>query len=355
MNACCIARVDLGRRTVAVEAMSKALFRQCLGGKALGLRLLEGDTLVFATGPLTAAGKYCVLTRSPETGLPMTATPGGVWGARLRNAGFAALVITGQAQDWTSLRIADGTIRFQEREPDCPEEQTSVLTLGIAGEKQVPIAAVLNDGYRAVGRAGFARAMASKKLKGISVQAPAPLSRGCAVCPVPCGPRRPSAFSRQCGADSRTDGECSQLCDELGLDAVAAAKAIGAAMELHRQGALPEWDEEPSLQQRLREIARAETAAGILLGMGAGAVYAHCGLTMPRQESPKRKAAVCPALANVIDSLGCCLFTARKLTIADYTRMLNEAEGTDFTPEELLEIGKNCSAEELPPQDSFRG
>ena len=44
-------------------------------------------------------------------------------------------------------------------------------------------------------------------------------------------------------------------------------------------------------------------------------------------------------LTAVIDSMGLCLFTSFALGAPEYTKLLNAACGTDYTPEQVLEIG----------------
>ena len=44
-------------------------------------------------------------------------------------------------------------------------------------------------------------------------------------------------------------------------------------------------------------------------------------------------------LTAVIDSMGTCLFTSFALGAPEYASLLNAATGTNYTPEELLEVG----------------
>ena len=45
-------------------------------------------------------------------------------------------------------------------------------------------------------------------------------------------------------------------------------------------------------------------------------------------------------LTAVIDSMGLCLFTSFALGASEYTKLLNAACGTEYTPEDVLEIGE---------------
>ncbi|GAW32029.1 aldehyde ferredoxin oxidoreductase N-terminal domain-containing protein, partial [Carboxydocella sp. JDF658] len=50
------------------------------------------------------------------------------------------------------------------------DDKARVLTIGPAGERLSPIAAVMNDRYRAAGRSGVGAVMGSKNLKAIVVR-----------------------------------------------------------------------------------------------------------------------------------------------------------------------------------------
>ena len=197
-----IARINLTTGEIKVEKLDVELAKKFIGGRGLGTKIVydEGcatvdplgpdNKLVYITGPLTGAGapssgRYMVVTKSPLTGMIACSNSGGIWGAKLKYAGWDALIVEGVAPEWTYLNIEDDKIEllpaaeylglFSE---ECDEKlkekhgkDSSVLSIGIAGEKQVLLAAIMNDKDRAAGRSGVGAVMGSKKLKGIVVKA----------------------------------------------------------------------------------------------------------------------------------------------------------------------------------------
>ena len=197
-----IARINLTTGTVTVEKLDIELAKKFIGGRGLGTKIVydEGcatadplgpdNKLVYVTGPLTGAGapssgRYMVVTKSPLTGMIACSNSGGIWGAKLKYAGWDALIVEGEAPEWTYLNIVDDKIEllpaseylgmFSEELDDKLKEKhgkdASVLSIGIAGEKKVLMAAIMNDKDRAAGRSGVGAVMGSKKLKGIVVTA----------------------------------------------------------------------------------------------------------------------------------------------------------------------------------------
>ena len=197
-----IARINLTTGEIKVEKLDVELAKKFIGGRGLGTKIVydEGcatadplgpdNKLVYITGPLTGAGapssgRYMVVTKSPLTGMIACSNSGGIWGAKLKYAGWDALIVEGEAPEWTYINIVDDKIELLDAREylglfseDCDEKlkekhgkDSSVLSIGIAGEKQVLLAAIMNDKDRAAGRSGVGAVMGSKKLKGIVVKA----------------------------------------------------------------------------------------------------------------------------------------------------------------------------------------
>ena len=197
-----IARINLTTGEIKVEKLDVEKAKKFIGGRGLGTKIVydEGcatadplgpdNKLVYITGPLTGAGapssgRYMVVTKSPLTGMIACSNSGGIWGAKLKYAGWDALIVEGEAPEWTYINIVDDKIElldareylglFSEELDDRLKEKhgksSSVLSIGIAGEKQVLLAAIMNDKDRAAGRSGVGAVMGSKKLKGIVVTA----------------------------------------------------------------------------------------------------------------------------------------------------------------------------------------
>ncbi len=196
-----IARINLTTGTVTVEKLDVDLAKKFIGGRGLGTKIAydEGcatadplgvdNKLIYITGPLTGAGapssgRYMVVTRSPLTGMIACSNSGGIWGAKLKYAGWDALIVEGEAPEWTYINIVDDKIEllsaaeylgmFSEALDDTLKEKhgkdASVLSIGIAGEKKTMLAAIMNDKDRAAGRSGVGAVMGSKKLKAIVVK-----------------------------------------------------------------------------------------------------------------------------------------------------------------------------------------
>ena len=196
-----IARINLTTGEIKAEPLDLEVAKKFIGGRGLGTKILydEGvasvdplspdNKLVYITGPMTgsnspSSGRYMVVTKSPLTGMIACANSGGIWGAKLK-AGWDALIVEGQAPDWCYLNIVDDKIEIldareylgvlsEELDDKLKEKHgadCSVLNIGPAGEKQVLLAAVMNDKDRAAGRSGTGAVMGSKKLKAIVVKA----------------------------------------------------------------------------------------------------------------------------------------------------------------------------------------
>ena len=196
-----IARINLSTGEIKVEPLDLELAHKFIGGRGLGTKNLydEGvatveplspeNKLIYITGPMTGAaapstGRYMVVTKSPLTGMIACSNSGGIWGAKLKHAGWDAIIVEGQAPEWTYISIEDDKIQLldareylgmmsEEMDTKLKEKHgptASVLNIGPAGEKQVLLAAIMNDKDRAAGRSGVGAVMGSKRLKAIVVK-----------------------------------------------------------------------------------------------------------------------------------------------------------------------------------------
>lgn len=196
-----IARINLSTGEVKVEKLDLDLAHKFIGGRGLGTKMLydEGvatcdplspeNKLIYITGPMTgsnspSSGRYMVVTKSPLTGMIACANSGGIWGAKLKFAGWDAIIVEGKASDWTYISIEDDKIELhsaKEYTGLMSEElddrlkavcgtDASVLSIGVAGENQALLAAVMNDKDRAAGRSGVGAVQGSKLLKAIVVK-----------------------------------------------------------------------------------------------------------------------------------------------------------------------------------------
>ena len=197
-----IARINLSTGKIKIEKLDTELARKFIGGRGLGTKMLYDDgiatvdplskenKLIYITGPMTgsaspSSGRYMVVTKSPLTGMIACSNSGGIWGAKLKYAGWDAIIVEGEAPEWTYIHIEDDKIELLNAKKyfgmmseqidnelkAVHGENASVLNIGPAGENQVLMAAIMNDKDRAAGRSGVGAVMGSKKLKAIVVNA----------------------------------------------------------------------------------------------------------------------------------------------------------------------------------------
>lgn len=204
-----ILRVNLSNRSIDIEPLNMAWAGEYLGGRGLATKyLMEGmdpkadplspeNMLIFTTGPLTGtaaatAGRYAVVTKGPLTNAIACSNSGGKFGAELKLAGYDMLIVEGRADSPVYLLIEDdrvalldateywGTtvwhteesIREKHQEP-----RLKIASIGVAGERGVKYACVVNDLHRAAGRSGVGAVMGAKQLKAVAVRG----SRGVTV------------------------------------------------------------------------------------------------------------------------------------------------------------------------------
>src|SRR5208283_5920514 len=146
------------------------------------------NKLIFAPGPFTgtnapSAGRYHVVAKSPLTNTVGGANSGGVFGAALKYAGYDAVIFEGKAEKPVYIWIKDDRVEIRDAAhlwgkwvPETTEalraetdDDASVACIGPAGEKQVLIAAIMNEMHRAAGRSGVGAVMGSKNLKAVAV------------------------------------------------------------------------------------------------------------------------------------------------------------------------------------------
>ena len=199
-------RVNLTDGSIKTEELPGELARLYLGGRGLATKILYDELdvkldalspdnkMVFMTGPLTGTGapggaSYVVVTKAPLSGSIACSTAEGYFGPELKFAGFDGIIVEGRAPEPVYLSIEDekveilsashlwgkSTLKTEElirREKDNPwvAQETSVASIGPAGEKLAKIASIVNDRHRVAARAGVGAVMGSKNLKAIAVR-----------------------------------------------------------------------------------------------------------------------------------------------------------------------------------------
>ena len=195
-----VARVDLSSGSVAYEGINEEDARLYIGARGLGVKYVydNGPTtdpnspdnlLGLVNGPLTGteatmSGRLAFVTKSPLTGTVVDSHMGGWSAARLRWAGFDALLFTGKAEEPVYAYVEGGTVElrpagdlwgkgvheaiatFNERYGD----NLSVMAIGQAGENGVLFSSFVNEDDRVAGRGGTGAVAGMKNLKAVVVK-----------------------------------------------------------------------------------------------------------------------------------------------------------------------------------------
>lgn len=199
-------RVNLTEKKHHVENLDPELLSKFIGGRGFGVKVLFDEIdpmvdplapenkLIFVSGPLVGTGAVTgascnVVTKSPLTGTIACAKMRGHFGAELKFSGFDMIIVEGRAEGPVILNIMDDGVSIQpaleywSRTTSETAEifkknlgdkwaarETYLVSIGPAGEHQVPLATVINDGFLSVGGAGTGAVMGSKNLKAIAVK-----------------------------------------------------------------------------------------------------------------------------------------------------------------------------------------
>ena len=193
--------IDLSAKSFLEEEIPENYYKEYLGGKGLGARLLldknppgvdplsPENHILFLTGPacgfpIWGANRYVVITKSPQTRIFCESYSGGKAFLQIARCGYDAIVIKGSLESWCYLEIRSGSVGFKEasslRGKDSFETESSllqeykkekpgVLTIGPAGENLVKFAYINNDFGRCAGRAGAGAVLGSKKIKALVI------------------------------------------------------------------------------------------------------------------------------------------------------------------------------------------
>ena len=194
-------RVDLSTGKLWDEAMDETTLRLYVGGMGLGTKIvydevppgIEWDSpenrLVFTTGVLTGtripgSGTYTVVTKGPLVNGMVCAQSNGLFGARMKFAGYDAMVMQGAAPQLSYLYLDEGEAELRDASHlvglDCYEteaaliaetgiKQASVACIGPAGENKVRYATIGNDKGHLAACGGVGAVMGAKMLKAIVV------------------------------------------------------------------------------------------------------------------------------------------------------------------------------------------
>lgn len=195
-----ILRVDLSTGSITTQPTDP--YKEYIGGMGLANKIIYDEVpagtdplspeskVVFAVGPLTASGvplagrtTISFLSTFTTDHLVVDAHCGGMIGAKIKLAGYDAIVLEGASSTPVYLHIKDDEVEIKDAsfvwgmgtrattETLNRLEGTSacVATIGPAGENLVPYACIMNSRNHSAG-AGVGTIMGSKKIKALVVE-----------------------------------------------------------------------------------------------------------------------------------------------------------------------------------------
>ncbi|WP_448190809.1 aldehyde ferredoxin oxidoreductase family protein [Azospirillum sp. sgz301742] len=197
-----ILRVNLTAGTTKSEPLNMEWAQKYLGSRGLGTKYLveeidpkvdplsPDNKLIYATGPLTGTmastgGRYTVITKGALTGAIACSNSGGFFGNEMKNAGWDMIILEGRSPSPVYLFIENGVAKLlpaddlwgttvwhteEAIKAKHQDPQIRVSSIGVAGEKGVKYACIVNDLHRAAGRSGVGTVMGSKNLKAVAIR-----------------------------------------------------------------------------------------------------------------------------------------------------------------------------------------
>ncbi|MHA1201081.1 MAG: aldehyde ferredoxin oxidoreductase family protein [Candidatus Heimdallarchaeaceae archaeon] len=189
--------VDLSTQKIFEKNLDTKQAEKFIGGKGLGAKILYDslkpgidplgpeNIILFMTGPLSGtsvvtSGRWCIVTKSPHTGIFLDSQIGGKFGHRLKRAGYDYILVRGKADSPCYLHVSSdgyeiisaselwgkGTFETEEfLKQKYPKAE--VASIGPAGENLVTYANIMTDKSHMAGRGGAGAVMGSKNLKAI--------------------------------------------------------------------------------------------------------------------------------------------------------------------------------------------
>ena len=191
--------VDLTEKSISKEPLREEWLKDYRGCWGLALRYYwdlvspgvdpqsPENAIVIMTGPfggtlVPLTSRFCMVSKSSQTGTIFESNTGGAFGPELKFAGYDGIIIKGQADSLTYLKIMDDDVSLEDagslrgkgifetekllkEAAGSPEAKT--LSIGPAGENLIGYSCVGTESYRQMGRAGGGALFGSKRLKGI--------------------------------------------------------------------------------------------------------------------------------------------------------------------------------------------
>jgi aldehyde:ferredoxin oxidoreductase len=191
-----LARVDLSSGSIRYEPFEP--YADWMGGRSLGALLAarhpgltstdpRQQPIVLAAGPLVGSGfpmgtRASVTARNQLSGGMCYSSVGGEFATRLRTAGFEAVLIEGWSERPVYLLVEPGRISIQPAEAVWGQpvsalrdwikatwhpRPASMIGIGPAGEREVPVACLMVDEAHAAGWGGSGAVFGAKRLKAV--------------------------------------------------------------------------------------------------------------------------------------------------------------------------------------------
>ncbi len=194
-------RVNLTTRKITTEDIPEEYFREYIGGAGIATRYLydeipfdadplgKDNKICLSVGPLNGgayptSGRFNLSCLSPLTGIWLDATSSGKLAYHLKKAGYDIVIIEGKSETPVYLNINNDDVELRDASKawgknvsdsmealyaDCGNDKASMQLIGQAGEKMLPMANIMNNRKRTVGRGGAGAVMGSKNLKGFVI------------------------------------------------------------------------------------------------------------------------------------------------------------------------------------------
>lgn len=197
-------KIDLTEKLISQSPLTPEVLKRWIGGVGLGSKILMDETLagfdplgaesaiVFALSPLvgtplTTSAKFAIVAKSPLTNRICDAMCSSGFALTAKKLGTDAICIKGRNVQWSVLMIetdrtgnkkfqlipADEYLGLSARQTEVMiknryGEKWQVISIGKAGEMQIPYATLSHDGRHA-GRGGLGAVLGSKRIKAIAV------------------------------------------------------------------------------------------------------------------------------------------------------------------------------------------
>ncbi len=197
-----LVRINLSTNEIKKEKLPENAVENFMGGKGLGAFILTKELkpgidplgsenkIILSTGPLQGSvvpicGRYCIVTKSPLTGLFLDSHAGGFIGPELKFAGYDAIIVEGRASSPCFISIINEEVKINKAEKlkglttlakeikfkeIIKEPKAKIMSIGPAGENLVKYACVTSDSFRNTGRGGVGAVFGSKNLLGIAIR-----------------------------------------------------------------------------------------------------------------------------------------------------------------------------------------